>query len=123
MSYDTQTKADRMAATRDRLNNGFVDGLNVAGTVLISWPLDAVSGTVAGPVLTLAGFPKTAVAAAASTTLAPVTSARLRSATGVVIKGGLTVGLSGANLNLSSLTWAAGDNIQVAAGPAGTHAA
>ena len=123
MGYDNTTKADRMTATRDRLNNGFIDVLNGVGTVLVSWPLDAVSGSVAGPLLTFAGFPKTALATAAATSLAPAASARMRAADGSIVRAGMTVGLSGAQLNLSALTWAAGDPVQLTAGPTLTHAA
>lgn len=121
MSYDNETKAARMRATRDRLNAGFLDGLSAVGTVLVSWPLEAVSGAVEGPVLTLAGFPKIATAAGASTQQAPIASARLRTATGVIVKGGLSVGLSGAVLNISQLTWQAGDEIAINQAPTLVH--
>lgn len=123
MGYDTATKAARMTQTRDRLNSGFIDVLNGVGTTLCSWPLDAVSGSVSGPVLSFSGFPKTALTQAAATGLAPPTSAQLRSATGVIIKAGLTVGLSGAELNLSALAWSANDPVQLSTAPTLTHAA
>lgn len=123
MSYDDTTKAGRMTQVRDRLNNGFIDVLNAVGTVLCTWPLDATSGGVAGPVLTFSGFPKTAQALAASTSQAPAASARLRAASGTIVKAGLTVGLSGAQINLGAMIWGVNDNITLAAAPTLTHAA
>jgi hypothetical protein len=94
MSYETDIKTGRMTVVRDALNGGIADLLNLGGTVLWTVALNPSSGAVAGDVLTLAGFPKSAVALAASTWESMVRTLRLRRSGGQNVKTGLEVGLT-----------------------------
>lgn len=94
MTYATSIKTGRMTVVRDALNSGTLELLNGAGQVMAPTTLNPSSGSVAGDLLTFAGFPKTAVAAVASSWANPVTSARFRSSAAADVKTGLTVGLN-----------------------------
>lgn len=95
MSYATDIKVGRQTVVRDALNNGSIELVNGASVVQFSAALEAVSGTVAGEgLLTLAGFPKSGAAVAASTYLAPCVEGRLKRQNGNIVKSGLGVCLS-----------------------------
>lgn len=94
MTYATTIKTGRMTVVRDALNSGTLEFLNASAQVMGSTTLNPSSGSVTGDLLTLAGFPKTAVAAVASSWAAPVTSARFRSSAAADVKTALTVGLN-----------------------------
>lgn len=97
MSYATDIKVARQTVVRDALNSGSIELANAANTALFSAALEAVAGTVAGEgLLTLAGFPKSGAAVAASTYLAPCTKGRLKRQNGNLVKDNLGVCLSAA---------------------------
>lgn len=129
MSYGIETKTARMAATRDQANGGFIDLLTGAGAVLATFPLDNPCGTVAADVWTITGFPKTVAATAASTSLAPVATARVRAAGGAIVKSGLAVGLPASSAPVKidngegTLLWTALQQLVLNAPITFTHAA
>jgi len=119
VSYSTAAKNNRMTAVRDLLNGGKLE-IGTAGmaAVLATFTLDATSGTISNGVLTLSGFPKTVAAAAGGTAAA----ARLRTSANADVVTGLTVGISGADINLDNTSIASGQNVTINAGPTITHA-
>lgn len=82
------------------------------GGVLATLTLSATAGTVSGNVFTLSGVPLSATASATGT----AAKAELRSNTGAVIVSGLTVGTSGADINLGSVAISSGQTITVNSG-------
>lgn len=94
MTYETDIKTARMVVVRDALNGGIAEILNEGGTVLWTVALNPSSGTVVGDTLTLAGFPKSAVALAASSWENVAKTMRLRRNGGQNVKTGLEVGLT-----------------------------
>lgn len=96
--YATATKTARMTADIAQIDAGGAAGKIEIGTVgmaatLVTIPLGysgASTGTVAGAVLTLAGFPRNALAGIAGKALA----ARVRTSANVDVITGLTVGLN-----------------------------
>lgn len=84
-------KAARMTAQRDQLNNGALVLLRADATVLASYPLASVSGSVSSAgVLTFATFPKSANAVA----IGDVDRAELRTSGGQASEL-LTAGVTG----------------------------
>lgn len=110
--YATTLKTTRMTSVRDAIDAGAAGGTLEIGTtgmasVLAIVPLADPSGSVASGVLTFT-MPQTAASAAAAGTAA---EARIKDSNGNIIVSGLTVGTSGANINLSSTTIAVGDSV------------
>lgn len=103
MTYPTNIKAARMTVVRDAANSGTLELLTAASAIMCSFPLNAVSGSVVGDLLTWAGFPKSATTLIASNWGAMVSSARIRSAAAADVDTGLTVGLTPA----AAPAWAA----------------
>lgn len=88
-------------------------GTTAMGTVLATIALNnPIAGAATGAgVLTLSGFPKSDTSADATGTAA---AARIRTATGGTdIITGLTVGLSGSDVNLDSLSITAGQTVTI----------
>lgn len=88
-------------------------GTTAMGTVLATIPLgNPIAGAATGVgVLTLSGFPRSDTSADATGTAA---AARIRTATGGTdIITGLTVGLSGSDVNLDSLSITAGQTVTI----------
>ena len=103
MTYPTYIKAARMTVVRDAANGGTIELLTAAAAIMCSFPLNSVSGSVVGDLLTYAGFPKSSQTLIASNWGAMVASARVRSIAGVDVDFGLTVGLTPA----AAPAWAA----------------
>ena len=112
--YPNAVKVARMNAVVTQAGTTAVLEIGTSGmaSVLATIALGNPIGTVAGAgVLTLSGFPRSDTSADASGTAA---AARIRTATGGTdIITGLTVGTSGADINLSSLTINAGDTVTI----------
>jgi hypothetical protein len=111
--YTNAVKIARMAAVVTAAGTTAVLEIGNAGmvTVLATIPLgNPIAGAAAGAgVLTLSGFPRSDTAADATGTAA---AARIRTATGGTdIITGLTVGTSGADINLDSLSITAGQTV------------
>jgi hypothetical protein len=88
------------------LTNGTVEILDAGGVVLASASLG--TPTASGAVTTMGGFPKTSTAVAAGT----AASARYRTSAAADWKTGMSVGTSGADVILSSLSITAGQSVQ-----------
>lgn len=113
--YSTATKTARMTAVRDQIDAGSGPGVLQIGTASMATVLATITlgdpcGTVSGPVLTLSGFPRSDTSADASGTAA---AARIRDSSGNDVITGLTVGLSGADVILDSLSFTAGQNVTI----------
>lgn len=115
--YNAAVKTARMTATRDYFANGTLEVLSAADAVLGVWGLSGTGGSVTGTVWTLA-FDANTVAAVAAGTAA---KAQLKTAGGLAHLTGLTVGLSGADVNLDNLSFALGQNVTMSSGTF-THA-
>jgi hypothetical protein len=121
-TYSAAVKTARMTAVEAQIDIGGSAGkleLGTSGmaTVCATITLNATAGTVSGSVLTLSGFPKT-VAATTSCTLA---EARVKTSANADVITGLTVGTSGTNIVLDSLSVVGGQNITITSA-AFTHA-
>lgn len=112
--YSTAVKNSRLTVVRDAIDAGAAAGyLEIGttgmGTVLATIPLADPSGSVASGVLTFT-MPQSDTNADATGTAA---EARIKDSNGTVIVSGLTVGTSGANINLSSVGITAGDTVTI----------
>lgn len=121
-TYSTAVKSARMTAVRDAIDGGTGPGVIEIGTagmavVLAIVTLEEPCGSVAGPVLTLAGMPHAAVSALASGVPA---EARIRDGSGTDIVAGLTVGLADADLLVDAEYVTAGQGV-IVGGAAITH--
>jgi hypothetical protein len=118
VTYSTAVKTARMTAVRDQIDAGGAAGkLEIGttgmGTVLATIPLGysgASTGTISGAVLTLAGFPRSDTSADATGTAA---AARIRTSANADVITGLTVGLSGSDINLDSLSITSGQTVTI----------
>lgn len=112
--YNTTVKNSRMTVVRDAIDAGSSGGtLEIGtsgmGTVLAVIPLADPSGSVSSGVLTFS-MPQSDTNADATGTAA---EARIKDSSGTVVISGLTVGTSGANINLSSVGITAGDTVTI----------
>lgn len=101
-----------MTVVRDAIDGGTSGGTLEIGTtsmasVLAIIPLADPCGSVASDVLTFT-MPQSDTSADATGTAA---EARIKDSSGTVIVSGLTVGTSGANINLSSVGITVGDTV------------
>jgi hypothetical protein len=124
VNYNTATKNARLTAVRDQIDAGAGPGVLQIGTagmatVLAEITLADPCATIASGVLTFSGFPRSDTSANASGTAA---AARIRDSTGTDVITGLTVGTSGADINLDTTTIAAGQQVQITSATI-THAA
>lgn len=115
VTYSTATKAARMTAVRDQIDAGSGPGVlqigtTGMGTVLAEITLADPCGTVTGAVLTLSGFPRSDTSANASGTAA---AARVRDSSGNDIITGLTVGATGTDVVLDSVSITAGQTVTI----------
>jgi hypothetical protein len=111
--YSATAETNRMTAVRDTIDAGAAAGVLQIGTagmatVLAEFTLNDPCGTVTGSVLTLSGFPKSDTAANASGTAA---AARIRDSDANDVVTGLTVGTTGADINLDSVSITAGQTV------------
>ena len=118
VTYPTNVKASRMTAVRDNIDAGGAAGkLEICSaayaSILATIPLGysgASTGTVSGAVLTLSGFPRSDTSADNTGTAAV---ARIRTSANVDVITGLTVGMSGSDINLDSLSITAGQTVTI----------
>lgn len=113
ITYTTAVKTARMTAVRDEIDAaipaGYIEiGTSGMATVLGTITLDTVCGTVTGAVLTFSGFPKSDSSADAAGLAA---EARIRDGDATDVITGLTVGTSGADINLDNTNIALGQTI------------
>lgn len=122
--YSTATKTARMNAVVTQIDAGAGAGVLQIGTtgmatVLAEFTLNDPCGTVSGAVLTFSGFPKSDTSANATGTAA---AARIRDSNANDVVTGLTVGLSGSDINLDSLSITTGQTVTLNSATL-THAA
>ena len=115
VTYTNAVKISRMAAVVTQAGTTAVleIGTSAMGTVLATITLgNPIAGAATGAgVLTLSGFPRSDTSADATGTAA---AARIRTATGGTdIITGLTVGLSGSDVNLDSLSITVGQTVTI----------
>jgi len=115
VTYASGLKDTRMTAVRDAIDAGAGAGKLEIGTaamatVLATITLGDPSGTISGGVLTLSGFPRSDTSADASGTAA---AARIRTSADADVVTGLTVGTSGSNINLDSVSITAGQTVTI----------
>ena len=124
VNYNIATKNARLTAVRDQIDAGAGAGVLQIGTagmatVLAEITLADPCATISAGVLTFSGFPRSDTSANASGTAA---AARIRDSNGVDVITGLTVGTSGADINLDTTTIATGQQVQITSATI-THAA
>lgn len=117
VSYQMSTKNKRMQAIIDDIA---ANGLMVIGTaalsgatgVLASIPFAATAFTLSNGVLTVASLPRSVQASATGT----AAKAELRTAGGVPVVTGLTVGTSGTDFIINATAISTGQTVQCTAG-------
>jgi hypothetical protein len=114
-NYNTNVKNSRLTVVRDAIDAGAGPGVLEIGTagfaqVLAQVTLGDPCATIDSGVLTFSGFPRSDTSANASGTAA---AARIRDSSGTDVITGLTVGTSGADINLDTTTIAAGQQVQI----------
>lgn len=124
VSYNTTVKGTRMQAVLDAVDAGAGPGtMEIASAafaaILATITLADPSFTRAADVLTLAGTPRSDTSADATGTAAV---ARIKDSNGTIVITGLTVGTSGADINLNSVSLTAGQAVTITSGTI-THAA
>jgi hypothetical protein len=117
VTYNAALKTTRMndvvAAIDGGGGAGYIEiGTAGMGTVLATIILDATCGVVAGSVLTFSSTPLTCASAANSGTAA---AARVRNFAAADVITGLTVGLTGTDIVLSSVAIVAGQPVTLTA--------
>ena len=122
VTYTTAVKTARMTAVRDAIDDGpaagYIEiGTAGMGTVLATIPLTDPCGTVSNGVLTFT-MPHSDTSADNTGTAA---AARIRASNATDVVTGLTVGTSGADINLDSVNITAGQTVTLTAGSI-THA-
>lgn len=110
VNYATTLKTTRMTAVRDAIDAGTGAGTIEIGTtgmasILATLTLSDPSGSVASGVLTFS-----AITSATAANTGTAAEARIKDSNGNVIISGLTVGTSGANINLNTTAISAGGN-------------
>lgn len=118
VTYAAAVKTDRITATRDHFANGTLEILTAADAVLAVFGLNAAGGTIAGAVWTLV-FDASTVAATGTGTAA---KAQVKTAGAAANITGLTVGTSGSDINLDSVSISSGQNVTLSSATI-THAA
>ena len=123
VNYDTPTKSARMAATVLQFDaHASPATLEIAtagyASVLVSITLADPSFTESGGVITMAGAPKSGVAGATGTAAV----GRIKEGGGTTKVNNLTVGTSGSDINLNSVSITSGQTVTLTAGTI-THAA
>lgn len=116
VTYPTSLKSTRMTAVRDAIDAGAGPGTIEIGTtgmasVLATLTLSDPSGNVANGVLTFS-----AIANATAAATGTAAEARIKDSAGNVVISGLTVGTSGANINLNSTSITAGGTVSLSSG-------
>lgn len=113
VNYTTAVKNARLDAVITAIGaTGVLEiGTTGMGTVLATIALGNPAGTSTGGVLTFSGFPRSDTSADATGTAA---AARIRTASGGTdIVTGLTVGTSGSDINLDSVSITAGQTVTI----------
>jgi hypothetical protein len=113
VTYTTAVKNARLSAVISAIGTTGVLEIGTTGmaTVLATIDLASTSGVAASGVLTFSGFPRSDTAADATGTAA---AARIRTATGGTdVVTGLTVGLTGSDVNMDTLSISIGQTVTI----------
>ncbi|MFG1333979.1 hypothetical protein V5F41_22345 [Xanthobacter autotrophicus] len=112
--YSADTRTARMTAVRDAIDVGSGAGklkiLTSVDAVLVTLPLDVVSGAVSGDVLTFDTTPALTATASGTGTAA---KAIITTDADVTIVSGLTVGTSGTNVVLNNVSITSGQTVTI----------
>jgi len=114
VNYDAATKTARMAATILQIDANaspaYIEICTASfAAVLVTITLSDPSFTESGGVITMAGAPKSGIAANAGTAAV----ARIKDGGGTTKVNNLTVGTSGADINLNSTTISIGQTVTI----------
>jgi hypothetical protein len=109
VTYNTAVKTSRMTATRDYFVSGTLEIQTSGDAVLATFTLTNPGGTVTSGVWTLA-FSNSTVTASAGGTAA---KAVIKNSGGNAHITGLTVGTSGADVNLSNTSITSGQSVNL----------
>jgi hypothetical protein len=117
VNYDAATKTARMAATILQIDANaspaYIEICTASfAATLVTITLSDPSFTESGGVITMAGAPKSGVAAGAGTAAV----ARIKDGGGTTKVNNLTCGTSGADINLNSTTISIGQTVTITAG-------
>lgn len=123
VNYSTSVKNNRMTQVVNAIDGGSGNGvleIRTAGgsTLLASITLAKPCATVASGVLTLAGTPLSATAAASGT----AAMARIKDSAGTLIVDNLTVGIAASDIVINTTSVSASQTVSLASGTL-THAA
>ena len=113
VTYTTAVKNARLTAVVTQIGATGVLEIGTTGmaSILATITLNSTAGTAASGVLTFSGFPKSDTSADNTGTAA---TARIRTATGGTdIVTGLTVGTTGSDINLDSVSITAGQTVTI----------
>ena len=110
VTYSAAVKDARLAAVVSAIGSSGKIEIGTAGmaAVLATINLEATAGTVSGGILTFSSFPKSDTSADGSGTAA---AARIRTGANADVVTGLTVGTSGADIILDSVSITAGQTV------------
>lgn len=116
VTYNSTVKDNRMTQVLNAIDGGAGPGTLEIGTagfgsVLAILTLADPCGTVSGGVLTFDTTP--AIEDAAANAAGTAAEARIKDSTGTIVVSGLTVGTSGANINLNKTNIAVDDVVQI----------
>lgn len=123
VNYSAALKNTRMAAVLAAIDQDVGPGSLEIGSagfaaILVTIPVDDPAGSVTADVLTIGGLPNTAVIAITGT----AAEARIKDNSGDIIVSGLTVGTSGTNIIVSTVSFVAGVTASLNSGTI-THSA
>jgi hypothetical protein len=117
VTYNSTLKSTRMAAVITAIDANASPGTIEIGTagmaaVLATITLSKPSFTESGGVITMAGAPKSGIAAGTGTAAA----ARIKEGGGTSVVTGLTVGTSGCDINLNGVSIVSGQTVTLSSG-------
>ena len=122
VNYAATLKSTRMQAVIAAIDVGTAGSIEIAtaafASILCIIALSKPSFTEAGGVITMAGVPKSGVAAAGGT----AAIARIKDSSGNVVVNNLSVGVSGSDINLNSISITSGQTVTLSSGTI-THSA
>lgn len=117
-TIDSTTKDNVMTAIRDTVANGTLEiGTSGMGAVIATFGLSATGGTISSNVWTLSLDASPVTASSTGTAAA----AQIKNSGGTVRVTGLTVGTSGSDINLDSVSITSGQNVDLTSATV-THA-
>ena len=114
--YSNALKDTRMTAVITAIDAGTAGSIEIGtagmGAVLVSIPLAKPSFSEASQAITLLSTPRSGTASGTNTAAA----ARIKDSSGNIIVSGLTVGVSGSDINLSSTSITSGQTVSITSG-------